>query len=268
MKRIYFILTGLLSVLILSTAFYGLFYDGAYLKETANWTAQVIAQDWINLFLGVPVLLISAFLAYRKSLIGYYAWLGSLIFILYSFVIYAFNIHYNHMFFLYVATLGLSFYLLVFSLTELDFQKIKEKFKAEWSGKGLSTLLLITGSLFYLMWLSSVAGFLKTGKLPSDLELAGLVTNPVHILDMAIFLPSAIISAILLRKKNKFGYVFPFIILIAMVLLSINIMAINVVVEMRGLGSARGLTYAFGVIIAIYMTILSFAFKNLKNKQF
>lgn len=267
MKKVYLYLTGILSILISSTAVYGLLYEGAYTKETANWTAQVIAQDWINVLVGVPVLLLSAILAYRKSLKSFYIWLGSLVFIAYSFAIYAFNIHYNHMFYPYVAILGLSFYLLVFSLSNLDYQKIKDSFDKNWSGKSLSNLLLITGIMFYLLWLSSVVSYVLKGVMPPDLELAGLVTNPVHVLDMAIFLPSAIISAVLLKKKSKFGYVLPFVILIAMVLLSVNIMAINIVVEMRGLGSARALTYAFGVIIAIYLTIITISFKNLKRNE-
>lgn len=267
MKKVFLYLTVLLSLLIAAAAAYGFFYEGAYLKETPNWTAQVIAQDWINLLVGIPVLLVSAFFAYKKSVKGYYFWLGSLVFMIYSFAIYAFNIHYNHMFYPYVAILGLSFYMLVFSLVNTDFEKIKKSFDSKWNGKGISILLLVTGGLFYLMWLSSVAGYLATGTEPADLALAGLVTNPVHVIDLAFFLPSAVVSAILLLKKSKFGYLFPFVILIAMILLSINIMAINVVVEMRGLGSARGLTYAFAGIIALYLVTLNGSFKKLKNKE-
>lgn len=268
MKRVYLYLSELLAALIVSTGIYGLLFKDAYIKETANWTAQVIAQDWVNLLLGVPVLLVSAFLAYRNSLRAYFVWLGTLVFIAYSYVIYAFNIHYNQMFYPYVAILGLSFYMLVFSLANLDFQKIKDSFKAGWAGRGLSNLLLTTGILFYLMWLSSVAAYLIKGTFPVDLNTAGLVTNPVHVLDMAIFLPSAIISAILLKKKSKYGYVFPFVILIAMVLLSINIIAINVVVEMRGLGSARVLSYVFSGIVAIYLAVLYRSFKKLKKVKY
>jgi hypothetical protein len=71
MKKIYFLGSIILFVLIAVTAFYGLFVPGAYSRETANWATQARAQDWADVLLAAPILLISAFLAYKKSTKAY-----------------------------------------------------------------------------------------------------------------------------------------------------------------------------------------------------
>lgn len=45
MKKIYFLGSIILFVLIAVTAVYGLFVFGAYSRETANWATQARAQD-------------------------------------------------------------------------------------------------------------------------------------------------------------------------------------------------------------------------------
>ncbi|MGB9006569.1 MAG: hypothetical protein WCB96_12665 [Candidatus Aminicenantales bacterium] len=78
MKKIYFFGSILLFFLIAVTAVYGLFVPGAYSRETANWATQARAQDWVDLLLAAPILLVSAFLAYKKSSKAYLVWLGTL----------------------------------------------------------------------------------------------------------------------------------------------------------------------------------------------
>lgn len=75
MKKIYFYGSILLVFLIVISAVYGLFIPGAYSRETANWATQARAQDWVDLLLASPILLVSAFLAYKKSSQAYLVWL-------------------------------------------------------------------------------------------------------------------------------------------------------------------------------------------------
>ncbi len=136
MKKIYFFGSILLFFLIAVAAFYGLFIPGAYSRETANWTTQARAQDWVDLLLAAPILLASAFLAYKKSSKAYLVWLGTLFFIAYSFLLYAFLVHFNAMFPVYMAVLGLSIYFLIFSLAQERNLAEKIYHMENWSRKG------------------------------------------------------------------------------------------------------------------------------------
>jgi hypothetical protein len=59
-------------------------------RETANWQAQSIGQDFVDLFLVTPCLLISAILAFRNNRNAKMIWGGVVLYITYTFVIYCF----------------------------------------------------------------------------------------------------------------------------------------------------------------------------------
>lgn len=265
MRKIYFLLTIILATLLLSTSVFGLFNPLAYSAETANMAAQTIAQDWVNLLVALPALLISAVYAFKKSTKGLIVWLGCLIFLAYSFAIYAFDVHINNMFLAYVSILGLSTYMLIFSLTTIDYDSIAAKIKSNWTGKGLANLLLITAIIFGLLWIKNIFNFMISGELPIEIVDAGLLTSPVFVLDLAFLLPSAVISSLLLKRKIKPGYVLSLSVLITLILLAINIIAINIVIGARGLGDQTGLSIGFGIVTIIYIYFLADGFKQIKK---
>jgi len=100
-----------------------------YGKETLNWAEQAVGQDWVNLCVVFPVLLISSFFVLRRdSFKTFLIWLGVLIYLSYSYILYPFFVHFGPLFLLYVATLGLSFYAFVGALVTLDWQGTGELF--------------------------------------------------------------------------------------------------------------------------------------------
>ena len=100
----------ILSLLVIAVSLTGLLYPGFYAQETANWQAQTYGQDLIDLVLVVPTLLIAAALLFRGNKNALLVWGGAIIYLLYTFVIYCFSVHFNRLFLLYCFTLGLSFY--------------------------------------------------------------------------------------------------------------------------------------------------------------
>jgi len=48
---------------------------------------------------------------------------------------------------------------------------------------------------------------LISGRTPQTLIDRALLTNPVHVLDYAFFLPAAIVTGVFLVKRKPFGYV-------------------------------------------------------------
>ncbi len=90
-----------------------LFWPGIYWRETQFGAAGAQASDLIDLSLILPVLIVSTVLAVRGSLSALLVWAGTLGYLTYNFLIYAFEVRFNAMFLAYCAVLGLSFYGLI-----------------------------------------------------------------------------------------------------------------------------------------------------------
>ncbi|NYE08157.1 hypothetical protein F4694_005000 [Bacillus niacini] len=85
---------------------------GLYSHDSVSMAAQAIAQDYVTLFLGVPLLLLS-FYMYRKGFLkGSLLLTGTLGYFLYTYASYSFLSMYNSMFLTYVALMSASFFAL------------------------------------------------------------------------------------------------------------------------------------------------------------
>jgi hypothetical protein len=194
------------SILILVSSTLGIFVSGTYARYTSNLANQARAQDVVDL-IAVGLLLVGTYLMTRRSVRGFQLWAGALLFLIYAFVIYAFGAPFNELFLLYVAILGLVVYTFIGGVLRLDFEKIKEV--APMSRRTrlvLGSALAILGILFYFIWLSEDVPALLNGTVPASITQAGEVVNPVHVLDMALYLPALIITGISLWRDRSLGY--------------------------------------------------------------
>src|SRR5688500_16350163 len=106
-------LSLLLATLVAAAAAAGILLQGTYAKESASWAAQGVGHDIVTLTLVVPLLVVSAIEASRGSKRALLVWAGVLVYLGYSYTLYAFFIHFNALFLVYTAALSLSFYLLI-----------------------------------------------------------------------------------------------------------------------------------------------------------
>lgn len=183
----------------------GLFGEDTYATETRNWAAQAAGQDAVNLLLAYPVLLLLTW-AGRRSLRAYLAWLGVLGYSAYSYLLYAGYLHFSAWFLIYVAVLGLSTWALVGGLAVLDPARVRGAFEAGTPVRWTAGVLITFGALYYLLWLSEVVPASLGGAPPPSVVEAGLITNPVHILDMAFVLPAMLVTGLLLWRRRALGY--------------------------------------------------------------
>lgn len=238
-----------ISVLAIVASIVGILVDDIYAGETSNWSAQGIGQDIGNL-VAFPVLVVLAYLANRGSLRAYLACVGVLAYSVYTYAIYAFDIHFGPLFLAYVAVFGLSIWALIGALTSLDAVRVKESFDGRVPVRSTSILLVLVGTAFSLLWLSEIVPSMLEGTKPGSLVDAGLATNPVHVLDLSLLLPSAIVAGLLLRRGHAWGYVLTPIVLGALVFLSIGIIAAMSVLAVRGEGGSLG--------VAGFLSVLAF----------
>jgi hypothetical protein len=206
----------------------GIFVSTTYAREAASWATQARAQDMANIA-GIVVLLISAYFMARGSVKGLLIWGGSLLFLIYAFVIYTFAAHYNNLFLLYVATLGLVVYAFLGGMLRLDFNHIKNLTATvgNKSRRAVSIYLFISAVIFYVLWLSEDIPALLTGTVPASVVQSGLLINPVHILDMGLYLPAMIITSVSLWTNRSLGYTFGTPLLVFSALTGLGILVID-----------------------------------------
>jgi putative effector of murein hydrolase LrgA (UPF0299 family) len=208
------------------------------------------------------VLLISSFYAYQKNKIGLFLWSGALFYIAYSYTLYCFAVHFNNFFIAYCFILGLSFYSIIYFLFKSLKENVTEWFDESIPGKSISIYLFVIAIIFYFLWLSEIVPAILNQKIPASIVENGLLTNPVHVLDLAFCLPALIITAILLLKKNAVGYLLVPAMLSLCLLMAVAIAAMVIVMKIKGLEADIILTVIFGVIS---LTSTVFLFKYLKG---
>ncbi|HYT45408.1 MAG TPA: hypothetical protein VEP90_23975, partial [Methylomirabilota bacterium] len=96
---------------------------------------------------------------------------------------------------------------------------------------------------------------LVTGKIPPGVMENGLLTNPVHVLDLALLLPAMIITAILLWRRKLLGYFLAVPLLVFSILTGIGILAIFVAMSMKGMPTSLVVELLFAVIVVVSLVL-------------
>lgn len=238
-KRIIILFLSLIiSALIVVVSLTGILNPDLYSKESLNWKTQSIAQDKVDLFLIVPTLLITStfiFLRNKKALL---LWSGVLLYLIYTFIIYCFAVHFNQLYPVYCLILGLCFYSLVyFFLQQPRFDPVKFDRWTMLTG----IYFLIIAILFCFLWLSEILPAILKGETPSSLTETGLPVNPVHSIDLALFLPGLFLVGINLIRKKSIAFLMAPIILVFFILMNLSIAFLALELEKNGIGSGQTL---------------------------
>lgn len=179
--------------------------DGVYRHMSHEVAIQGLAQDYITLFLGVPVLLLSLLFALKGSLIARIILAGTSAYFFVTYTMYLCMATYSELFLVYAALVSASFFAILLLLTPLTRINLKPFFLSCRLNRLSAWFLMINSLIIALMWLSSLIPPLLDGSLyPPQLE--HYTTLIVQGLDLALFLPLGFISGWLLYKEKSLGY--------------------------------------------------------------
>jgi hypothetical protein len=229
--------------------------DRIYNQETSILFDQATAQDVVTLLLVAPLLGFLAGLARRGSLSAFLFLPGFLAFTAYNYAIYAVSIHFGPLFLVWVAVLGLSIFALVGVLATADMHAIKQRFAAR-AMPGTGWFLIGVATLFSLLWLSEIVPNLLAGDPSRSARAWNVPTNPVHVLDLAFFLPAVIISGILLLRRRPLGYTTAAGQLVWIALTCVPILVTSLVANARGHVPAWAATVPIGVLLLATLAVL------------
>ncbi len=203
---------------------------GIYKHMSKDVAPQGIAQDYITLFVGVPLLFIALVWARKDSIKGRLLLAGTLGYFLVTYLFYLVMGMYNILFLGYVVLLGASFF--GFSLTALSFDihKLSSYFGQAVPKKIVGGFLVFNSITIGLLWLGVVVPPFFDGTI-IPLQVEHYTTLIVQGLDLALLLPLAFVSGALFIKGSPMGYllapVYVIFLSILMVALTAKIIAMG-----------------------------------------
>ena len=238
--------SGALAALVTVSSVAGLVDPRVYAQETRNWALQAQGQDVGNL-LAVVVLVLAAVRAAQGSARAALAWVGTLLYLVYAFLVYSFAAHFNHLFLVYVAVLGLSAWALLLRAGE-----VRRRLTMSADGRSRvvgAWVLIVTGALFALLWLSELVPAVLTGEVPASVAEAGLWVNPIHVIDLSVVLPAFVLTGVAALQGRGHGLFWLGPWLVFSTLMGTSIVAAMVLMAAAGEGAALGPALMVTVVV-------------------
>ncbi len=228
-----------------------------YHAETLPWQIQSKGQDIVDLFIAVPALLLTSLLVFRGYRQAMIVWAGVNLYLFYTYLIYCFDVHFNSLFLLYCLNLGLSFYSLVYVGPVLARNAIKIPEVRSGMIKTTSVYFIALGAGFYMLWLSQIVPWIGSGEIPQPLAALNLPTNPVHVIDLSLFLPAILLVGWLGLKKDRVGILLAPTMLTFLALMSLTIALLNYMLSHADPATGPGITWAMSGLTVFSLILLS-----------
>ena len=200
------ILSILIAVLMAITSSGGLFIENLY-RNNITVSSAFRGNDLIALLAAVPLLIGAMMLSKRGSSRAGLVWMGMLVYAIYNYTFYLFGAAFNWFFLFYVALCTLSIYALILGLSHLDVDEISQMFEAKTPVRLISGFMLFFSLLLGGLWVARAASFLFTGQVPQDILNTEHPTGVVYAADLTLLIPAMILGAVLLWKRQPWGYV-------------------------------------------------------------
>jgi hypothetical protein len=258
-------LSLILMVFVAIVAIFGGFVEGTYERDNPSMATQAMGQDLINLFIVVPLLIITLIYMIRGSRVATLIFGGIVAYILYSYIIYSFGIYFNNLFLLYSITLGCSLYLFILYLISIYEQDIAGWFKDEVPAKSTGIYFILIALMFYVLWLKDIIPANLNNTIPESVSAYNLLVNPVHVIDLAIALPGLLITSYLLIKGKKLGYVLTPMFLVFTILLALALIGMAFMLKIKNITEDYTVVFIFLILAAISTIFLLMFFRRLKK---
>lgn len=214
---------------------------------TAELRESFLANDVVTLFLGLPILIVSMFLARRGKLLGLLFWPGALFYGLYNYFAYLFGMPFAVTFPLYLLIVTLSAYATIGLVASIDGRAVKQRLDGHVPVRVASVVLFGFGFLTLFRVNTVIAGALTNQILLPQSELGLLVAD--FIIGFAW-----VIGSILLWRRQDLGYVGGTGLLFQAAMLFIGLIAILLLQPFLNDTPLRILD----IIIVLIMSLISF----------
>lgn len=174
-----------------------LFQSSIYPTEELN--NSFLANEVVNLLIGLPALLYSLWAARQGELVGLLLWPGALLYILYNYIAYLLGVPFSWISLVYLALVLVSGYVFVDLLRGIDKNAVQGRLTGAVPVKVSGWVLVILGSLFILRALGML---IQAGLNHGSLPMAEIGVLTADILLSSIW----IAGGVFLLRKKPLGY--------------------------------------------------------------
>ena len=198
-------------------------YDrGLYRRDSLFKGASNVGTDVVTLAVAIP-LLIGATMAYGRGWQrGGLLLLGALAWFLYVYGTYAVSVAFNELFLVYVALASASLFAFVLLWRRVEPDGIGAHVP-DAVRRRTAALMIASGALTFVVWTLPLLAAITSGDAPKCLDAS--TTMVTDALDLAIISPAAVLSGVLLRRRDPLGYPIAIALLVLLLILAPAIVA-------------------------------------------
>jgi hypothetical protein len=158
-----------------------------------------LANDLVNLVIGLPILLVSMWLARRGKFIGMLLWPGALLYSLYNYLAYVIAVPLSWIYITYLLIVPLGLYALIATTARIDTEQCEKRLAGKVPERLSGGVLVVLGGFVFARVFSVVAGSVLDEIAVPTTDLALLVAD-------VLLAPAWIIGGALLWRKHALGY--------------------------------------------------------------
>ncbi len=234
---------------------------GLYFYDTVSSAAQQQGNDIVTLVVGVPLLVVSAWLAFRGSLRGQLLLTGILGFFLYTYMSMCMLTSFNALFLVYVALFALSLYAFILCMMSFNLATLPQHFSERLPRGWIVGLLFVIGGFLSLAWLGKVIPPIMQNLTPA---LENTTTFVIQAMDLGLIVPLAFLAGILLLRCNAWGYLLASVFVMKAIALGLTVSAMCISMTLAGTPDSLAIMVPF---LAITVANLFAAVSMLKNVE-
>jgi hypothetical protein len=232
---------------------------GLYYYDTISMAAQQQGNDLVSLVVGLPLLAISTWLAFRGSLRGRLLLTGTLGFFLYTYMSMSMLTAYNALFLVYVALFSLSLCAFILSMMSFDLAHLPRHFSTRLPRAWIAALMFFVGGFLLLAWLGRIVPPLLQNQTP---PLENTTTLVIQAMDLGLIVPLAILSGVLLLRRSPWGYLLASVTLLKGVTLGLGISVMSINMALRGVAESLTIVISFLIITLMNLIMAVLLLKN------
>lgn len=233
---------------------------GLYYYDTVSSAAQQQGNDIVTLFVALPMLAVSTWLAFHGSLRGRLLLTGTIGFFLYTYLSMCMLTAFNALFLVYVAIFGLSLYAFILCMMSFDLETLPRHFSDRLPRGWIAALLFVIGAFLTLSWLGRVLSPLVQNTPPL---LDNSTTMVIQAMDLSLIVPLAILSGILLLRRSAWGYLLTSVFVLKAIALGLAVSAMVVNMTLTGTPDSLGIMIPFLVITLLNLVAAVSLLKNI-----
>ena len=233
---------------------------GLYYYDTVSTAAQMQANDLITLVLGLPLLVVSTWLAFRGSLRGRLLLTGTLGFFLYTYMSMSMLTAYNALFLVYVALFTLSLYAFILSMLSFDLADLPRHFSPRLPRGWVAGVLFAAGGFLFLAWMGRIVAPLLQGTTPA---LENTTTLVIQTMDLTLIVPLAILAGILLLRRSAWGYLLASVAVLKSLTMALAVSAMGINMYLSGVPDSPAIVIPFLIITLLNLVIAVLLLKNI-----